>query len=104
MSSKKTLTHRLGLIHQDKPLPYFSTWKNTEAIILPRPRLDLYIEFKEQAKEYTSVERQTIIHCAFQHSPFFDPRLRIWPNTFLKPKGSSTVCKLLSAVNISFYP
>ena len=50
------------------------------------------------------MEQQVIVHCFFKHQLYFDPRIRIWPSTFLKPKESHEVSKLLTAVNISFYP
>ncbi|MFC5191881.1 hypothetical protein ACFPIK_08885 [Algoriphagus aquatilis] len=104
MSLKKSHYHCFGFTDPNQLPAQFSTWENSEVIILPKPKIEFEIELRQQAEEYTLVERQTIIHCINDPSPYFDPRIRIWPSTFLKPKGSSTVCKLLSALNISYYP
>jgi hypothetical protein len=58
----------------------------------------------EQAKTYPNLEQQVIVHCEFNPGYFLGPRLRIWPTTYLIPKGGTTKSKLLQAEHISFYP
>ncbi len=47
-------------------------------------------------------ERQTIVHCIVRS--FFGTLVRIWRSTFLIDRHSEKRYKLLTAVNISFYP
>ncbi|WP_237563177.1 hypothetical protein [Algoriphagus kandeliae] len=75
-----------------------------EKEVILRPKIELDSEFKQMAEEYAIQEQQVIVHCRFYPSIFYSPRLRIWPSTFLRPKGSSKPSKLLQAFNISFYP
>jgi len=58
----------------------------------------------EQAKAYPFIEQQVIVHCEFSPGIFWEPRLRIWPTTYLIPKGGTSKSKLLQAEHISFYP
>ncbi len=48
-------------------------------------------------------EKQTIVHCRIQ-TPGDDAVVRIWPNTFLKEHGSSSVRNLISTFNVSMHP
>ena len=68
------------------------------------PKLGLDPGLLEQAKAYPDLEQQVIVHCEFNPGFFLGPRLRIWPTTFLIPKGGSTKSKLLQAEHITFYP
>jgi hypothetical protein len=78
-------------------------WEQSETEVIWKPELSIDQDLAHQAKHYASIEQQVIVHCFYKNRQF-DPRIRIWPSTFLKPKGSSEFSKLLSAVNISFYP
>ena len=80
----------------------FLTVKEVE--VLPKPDLELDQNLLQQAKEYPQLEQQIVLHCSFQHTPFFNPSIRIWKNTYLKPKGSTQVFRMLNAFNISIYP
>ena len=68
------------------------------------PAVAIEEAFKEKIKEAIQVENQVIVHCRFFAELFYYPKIRIWPTTYLIPKGSEEKSKLLNAINISFYP
>lgn len=78
--------------------------KTFEKEIIPKHHLDVSQDFLEKTKSDALLEQQVIVHCQFNPGNYHYPLLRIWPTTFLKPKGSSKESKLLQAFNISFYP
>ncbi|NVJ48376.1 MAG: hypothetical protein HWE07_14675 [Cytophagia bacterium] len=69
-----------------------------------QPLTEVNPDLLDLAKEYANLERQVIIHCRFHPGLMPLPFIRIWPSTYLKPKGSEESAKLLQAFNISFYP
>ena len=68
----------------------------------------IFTEKKEKVKidsvllKKPQEERQTIVHCLVR-SPF-GTLVRIWKSTFLIDRQSGKRYKLLTALNISFYP
>ena len=93
---------------QEKSLGFSSIfrttrWEQPETEVIRKPGLSFDQDLAHHAKNYASLEQQVIVHCFYKNRQF-DPQIRVWPSTSLKPKGSSEVCKLLSALNISIYP
>ncbi|PSL04845.1 hypothetical protein [Cecembia rubra] len=72
-----------------------------EIITIPEVKIDE--EVISKAKEAIEVERQVIVHVTMRTS-FTWWQLRIWPSTFLVPRGIGPESKLLNAENIPFYP
>jgi hypothetical protein len=68
------------------------------------PKVSLDPGLLELAKAYPDLEQQVIVHCEFNPGFFLGPRIRIWPTTYLIPKGGTTKAKLLQVDHISFYP
>ena len=75
----------------------------SDHVITPT-KVNLDPELLEQSKAYPDLEQQVIVHCEFSPGIFWDPRLRIWPTTYLIPKGGTSKSKLLQAEHITFYP
>lgn len=67
------------------------------------PKIEIEEKLAADAKEYTEVERQVIVHAkvAIGNSVM---GVRIWASTFLIPHGSDRKSKLLNTENISIYP
>jgi hypothetical protein len=61
-------------------------------------------ELLQQAQDYPSLEQQVIVHCQINPGHAWEPKLRIWPSTYLIPKRGTSKAKLLQAKHISFYP
>ncbi|EKB49270.1 hypothetical protein B879_02116 [Cecembia lonarensis LW9] len=72
-----------------------------EIITLPDVKIDKEVIAK--AKECIEVEKQVIVHVSIRTS-FTWWQIRIWPSTFLVPRGAGSESKLLNADNIPFYP
>jgi hypothetical protein len=70
----------------------------------PLRKVSLDPDLLEQAQAYPFLEQQVIVHCEFNPGIFWGPRLRIWPTTYLIPKGGTSKSKLIHAEHISFYP
>ncbi|MCS5488911.1 hypothetical protein [Algoriphagus limi] len=85
-------------------IPNSTPTKTLEQEIIPKHHLDVSPDFLEKAMTDALLEQQVIVHCQINPGFFIYPLIRIWPTTFLKPKGSSNRSKLLHAFNISFYP
>ena len=75
----------------------------SDHVITPT-KVNLDPELLEQSKAYPDLEQQVIVNCEFSPGIFWDPRLRIWPTTYLIPKGGTSKSKLLQAEHITFYP
>ena len=70
----------------------------------PLRKVSLDPELLQQAQAYPFLEQQVIVHCEIDPGSAWDPSLRIWPTTYLIPKGGTSKSKLLQAEHISFYP
>jgi hypothetical protein len=80
------------------------TTSGNETIVLPKIPIENDPALKIQLKENLSLEKQTIVHCNYKSHPYLQESIRIWSSTYLKPKGSTEVYRLLNAFNITFYP
>lgn len=96
MSTNKTVFNPRGIT------PSLPTLTVREIKIPPKPIFDS--DFLQETETYPKLEQQVVLHCRFEHGVFYSPEIRIWPSTFLKPRYSTEVSRLLHAFNISFYP
>lgn len=55
-------------------------------------------------KTQKDVEKQVIVHCTLQRSPYMEWDFRIWPTIYLFPKEGMRKCKLIQHFNIVLYP
>lgn len=67
------------------------------------PKIDIEEKLAADAKEYTEVERQVIVHAKVAIGNAI-MGVRIWASTFLIPHGSGRKSKLLNTENITIYP
>jgi hypothetical protein len=52
----------------------------------------------------TQVEKQVIVHGVVKGFSTGECTVRVWPTTYLIPKGTNVKCKLLHHFNIVMYP
>lgn len=72
----------------------------------PKPKVPVIHvdeEILKKAKSNSEVEKQVIVHCFLEPSPF-GSAVRIWNSTWLRDKDSSHKSKLLSWHKITAYP
>jgi hypothetical protein len=65
-------------------------------------KVDIAPELLEQIN--TQEEKQVIIHATVKGFSIGDGTLRVWPTTYLIPKGSNKKCKILHHFNIAMFP
>ena len=74
----------------------------------PNPVIAPAIEMDELIKSslqfHTEVRGQVIIHVKYATPNWQDSMIRIWQTTFLVSRNSDHSSRLLSAVNITWYP
>lgn len=58
---------------------------------------------KTQVKDSLNAEGQVIVHASI-NTNYFDTKIRIWPTTYLIPKGSKKKYQLIHFFNITLYP
>jgi len=70
--------------------------------LLPEVKPAVKIDSETKAKLVVQAEQQVIVHgtCYVEAGG----GIRIWPSTFLMPKGSKKRCKLIHSENIGIYP
>lgn len=65
-------------------------------------KIDITPELLEQIN--TQEEKQVIVHGSLKGYEEKEAIIRVWPTTFLIPKGSNKKCKILFHSNIAMYP
>jgi hypothetical protein len=65
-------------------------------------KVDIAPELLEQIN--TQEEKQVILHGIVKGFPNMDGNVRVWPTTYLIPKGSNMKCKIVHYFNIAMHP
>ena len=69
---------------------------------LVKEKIEIAPELLEQIN--TQVEKQVIVHGWVKGNTIGECTVRVWPTTYLVPKGTNYNCKLLHHFNIVMYP
>lgn len=65
-------------------------------------KIEIAPELLEQIN--THEEKQVIVHCSLTGHSYLESTVRVWPTTYLIPKGAAKKCKILHHFNIVMYP